>query len=183
MNGRMKSWLVCLVYLAQAVSGQSTPVAKSCDAQPEVIVSDATHVKHKGIQLKWRIVNHRDRPIFVYSTFLFGPRAAAWRKRKDGVFEIHISLPEKLGWYVYSYPKAVFSRVDAHGELKGVFIDPNPTIDLQKDSRVLLDVAYGSDVQQVKRALQDEFRHGSGHPANPLVDWQCIASSTVVSIH
>jgi hypothetical protein len=149
---------------------------------PQITISDAKRFKNKGIQLKWKIVNPNETQIFIYSTFLGDRRAAAWIKRPDGILEVHTSLPSKLKTTAYSYPHAAFIKMEPRTAIEGVFIDPEPTVRARRSDQLVFTVAYGMEVEAVKQALRDHFYHGEGHPANPIVDWQCIAISNLTQI-
>jgi hypothetical protein len=173
---------VLLLWLSISGYSQDSHSPKICESAPIVTISDANPLKNTGVKLKWKIFNPSETPIFVYSTFLENRRAAAWVKRQDGVLEIHTSLPAKLNMTAYSYPEAAFIRIEPKTMREGIFIDPKPTIHAHKSNQLVFTVAFGVEVERVKQALRDHFYHGEGHPANPIVDWQCIATSNVTQV-
>ena len=153
-----------------------------CKPVPEVIVKEASWVRTKGVHLKWRILNTTDVPIYVYSTFLIGSRAAAWSERSDGTFEIRTSLNTKLHMTAYSYPKAVFTRIEPHSALDGNLSDPGQRLKKLTKARISLSVAYGTSIAKVEQDLQGAAHVEAEHPANPIVAWQCMDWSNVVDI-
>ena len=180
----MKHFITLLLaYLLVGSVVSAKCCAQSCDPTPQLTITDVHLYKHKGVRLQWKLVNHGSQPIFVYSTFLEGRhRAAEWMKRPDGVFEIHTSLSHKLDMQVNYYPKATFVKIEPNSERIGSFDDPDPTVRLAKADRVLFTIAYGADVESVQQALKLYYNKGTGHPANPIVDWQCIAMSNILQV-
>lgn len=171
-----------LFYSLLALNAQGDSQTKLCSQQPQVTIRNAVVKKH-GIQLSWKIVNPGNTRIFVYSPFLESRRAAAWIKRKDGILEIRTSLPSKLNMTAYGYPEAKFVQIEPHGALEGVFVDPDPTVRIARSTQLIFFIAHGDDVEGVKEALHQHYLHGAGHPANPIVDWQCVAASNIVEVH
>jgi hypothetical protein len=153
-----------------------------CKPVPEVVVKEASWVRTKGVHLKWRILNTADVPIYIYSTFLTGSRAAAWSERSDGTVEIRTSLNNKLHMTAYSYPKAVFTRIEPHSALDGNLSDPAQQLKKLTKVRISLSVAYGNSIAKVQQDLQQSAHVEAEHPANPIVGWQCIAWSNVVDL-
>ena len=161
---------------------QSAEARNSCNSDAEIVIDNLTFLKTNGVQLSWKIINRSKKAIFVYSTFLENRRAAAWIERRDGVLEAHTSLPTKLNMTAYSYPEATFIKIEPNNTESGTFIDTEPTVRIHKSTKIVFTIAYGSDIEGVKEALRQHFYHGSGHPANPIVDWQCISMSNVIAI-
>jgi len=162
--------------------GHASLSGTECKPLPGIIVKEASWVRTKGVHLKWRILNTADVPIYVYSTFLTGSRAAAWSERSDGTFEIRTSLNTKLHMTAYSYPKAVFTRIEPHSTLDGDLSDPAPRLRKLNKVRISLSVAYGNSIARVEQDLQASAHVDAEHPANPIVEWQCIAWSNVVKL-
>jgi len=171
-----------LVYLFAILSISPSCFAKSCDAPIEVTISAATRLKQKGVGLRWKIHNRGNQPVFVYSTFLDRRQALTWERREDGTLGIYTFLPGKLRMTAYSFPKAAFTKLEPNKNMEGVFEDTRPTVAVHKSEKIVLLVAYGPNVDQLQKDLEEYSHSGDGHPANPIVDWQCVATSNVTQV-
>ena len=131
----------------------------------------------KKLVLSWRITNNEGKPAYVYATFLKGP-AAGFDEGEQGVLILHTSLKDKIHTGVNFYPKAEFTELAPHSSLEGKLEDGQFCSQLQtpKPREVVLDVAYGLEVAQVKRSLQS-VSDSNEHTANPIVDWRTLAQS------
>jgi hypothetical protein len=113
----------------------------------------------------------------VYATFLKGP-AAGFDEGAQGVLTLHTSLKDKIHAGVNFYPKAEFTELAPHSSLEGKLEDEQICSQLPTPGPrdVVLDVAYGFEVAQVKKSLQ-LASNSNEHPANPIVDWRTLAHS------
>ena len=171
------------VYLLAVFWAHSACFAKSCSAAPEVSITAASQTKHNGVRLRWKIFNRGTQPVFVYSTFLNRRDALTWERKKDGTLAIYTFLPAKLSMTVYSFPKATFAKLGPKATIEGVFDDSRPTVRVHKSDKVILLVAYGTEIEHLQKNLGEYSHSGDGHPANPIVDWQCVAASNETKVH
>jgi hypothetical protein len=66
-------------------------------------------------------------------------------------------------------------RIEPGGIASGTFIESKLSrSELDGVGAVEMEVAYGTQIEQLKRQIQATSRNGE-HPANPIVAWQTVA--------
>jgi hypothetical protein len=178
----MKKLLIfaLLTVFQLVVSAQTSALPVKEDKPLEVTITQGSGSVRKTLDLHWKITNIASHDVVIYSSFLHGP-TLQHRGDADGNEELYTSLPTKLDVGVYYFPKAQFitlhSGESAEGDLKDTLKSDRW---VKRGSKIVLNVSYGSDLQAIQQALKEQFLHGQGHPANPLVDWQHFARSNQV---
>lgn len=180
MNKRMI--LVMLTALQLVAAAQVAALPDKDDRTLEINITQGSGSVRRGLDLHWKITNITSHDVVIYSSFLHGP-TLQHRQDIDGCSELYTSLTAKLDVGVYYYPKAEFitlhPRESAEGDLKDSLKSDRW---VKRGSTIALNVSYGSDLPAIQEALKQQFLHGQGHPANPLVDWQRFARSNVLSL-
>jgi len=141
---------------------------------PYVSVSNARLI-HRTLAFAWHIVNRSGEPLYLYSTFLKGPAATALTLRGSTIY-VRTSLCAAEAVGVNAYPIATFVRLGPGGVLDGKFVErqiDEPAFSSASD--VELEVAFGKDVEELKRQIAGTSQTGD-HPANPIVHWQTEAT-------
>ena len=133
---------------------------------------------HERLVVTWRVTNVGTRPVYVYSTFLNGP-AAGFEENSQRVLNLHTSLKGKVDAGVNSYPEAKFTGLSPGESIHGTLQDRTLCSELPKPraKALVMDVAYGYEVEGVKAALLRSSNDPNRHPANPIVDWRELAKS------
>ena len=168
--------LVCiLVAFLQRSSAQEKQAANN--PAPTVEVTSARLDDHR-MMLDWKIINHAEQTLYVYSTFLF-KWGAAYRLQAPNRMVISTSLEQKLPGSVSYYPEAQFLPIARGRAFVGRLVaDEVPDLKPTPDA-VVLDISYGWQVTGVKAAIA-KASEAEEHPGNPIVDWQSIAHSNVI---
>jgi hypothetical protein len=178
----MKKLLIfaLLTALQLVASAQTSTLPVREDKPLEVTINQGAGRVSQALDLHWKITNTASHEVVIYSSFLHGP-TLLHRRDADGNDELYTSLPTKLDVGVYYFPKAEFITLhpgeSAEGDLKDSLKSDRW---VKRGSKIILNVSYGSDLQAIQEALKEQFLHGQGHPANPLVDWQHFARSNQV---
>lgn len=135
-------------------------------------------VGRSSLSFDWLLRNASREPIYVYSSFLYGP-AALEPVNDNGTIRVRSSLktPESVG--VNAYPSAKFLRIEPGATLSGKFQERKLDRPVLKGARAVeMEVAIGGEVDEVKRKISMTARNGE-HPANPIVAWQTEITGTV----
>ena len=169
-------------------------------AEPLVQVLAASDAKMSGpLRFHWRIINRCDRSVYVYSSLLNHPESAVVDiegTRREITVQF-LSL-RKFNATPYYFPDTEFARIDPGQMLEGNFASKDALISLktppgsdngsaaQKVRPGLWSIrsliAYGDEVESVYRAMREQSERDYGHPIDPVVEWQRIASSHPVII-
>ena len=150
------------------------------------------------LKIHWKITNSNQKPIFVYSTLL--------DKSNFAFAELKIDVSQKLFEILFTslskgivepnyFPKTVFAEIGAGKSLEGDFntrFDVLKEINLAKDASKKADlkdsagqwnvtalIAYGDEIESVQKTIGDTK---GGHPIDPIVEWQKIATSKPITI-
>jgi hypothetical protein len=152
---------------------------KELTVQVRVLKADLTG--HK-LRLSWKIANESAKAVYVYATFLHGP-PAGYETSDKGVLVVNTSMMRKSPVGVNFYPKAEFLELAPGRSLKGSLRDAALPDSILKPlpKAVMLNIAYGEDIAQVKEQLR-VTRSTDQHPANPIVEWQILAHSEMFAL-
>lgn len=140
------------------------------------------------LKLRWRISNGGARPVYVYSTILQQPAAAEINiDVAQRIIEVRLSRLQPISVGVNSFPEAQFMQMGPKEVKEGEFESVRPVN--QEDPgitsgnwRVRILVAYGYEIESVKKALAESIARGEEHPINPIVRWQKVSYSDPVSV-
>jgi hypothetical protein len=130
-------------------------------------------------QLHWDIINESDRPVFVYSYFLYGP--AYGRQSVDSraiLTTTPLSLDEGT---VNHFPPVLLLMIPAHDDREGYFRDSE--IKTLAGHEVSLKIGVGSDPYSVvQNAHALRYGKSQGNPYNAIFAWAKIIESNAVQL-
>jgi hypothetical protein len=153
------------------------------------------------LEVHWRIFNNTTEPIYIYSTLLQHASFADFDiDAKQKIIEIHFLRLSLWGEKPppYYFPPTEFSKIDPGQELKGKLVSGKSIGQLvsykSSDGKTEEEkikpgtwtiralVAYGREIESVQKDLIELQKKGKGHPADPVVRWQKISQSELVSV-
>jgi hypothetical protein len=163
------SLAIFTLILTMGVGGQ---LVAQMESQPPISLSlSDVHLNHQSLSFVWHLVNRSSEPLYVYSTFLYGP-AAATATTQAGLLCVRTSLSHAESVGVNAYPPAEFLRIEPGSALDGKFVDRHLGYSTAMDVRALqVEVGFGSEIEELKHQIALTSRNGN-HPANPIVAWQ-----------
>ena len=168
--------LLLLSSLASMIFSGNAMGQASNSSVLSISVSHA-RVSWSTLSFDWCLRNGSREPIYVYSSFLYGP-AALEPVNDKGTIRVRSSLktPESVG--VNAYPPAKFVRIEPGATLAGKFHESKLDRSILREARAVeLEVGFGAEVDELKRKISATGRNGE-HPANPIVAWQTETMGT-----
>jgi hypothetical protein len=170
------------------------------DLVPEVRITLSPLIRvDQPLVFHWKIVNNGPHPIYIYSTLLEHPFSAdLFIDSAQHVIEVRWLQLQPIPVGVYAFPEASFLEVSSGESREGDFMSDVPTkelvtykavestIEKQKITpgnwKIQVLVAYGNEIDSVKKDIADSLRRGKEHPINPIVRWQKIVYSEPVNV-
>lgn len=143
----------------------------------------------KPLELRWKLSNAGVKPIYVYSTLLrWAAGAEVEIDAEQRTIEVRFLRLQPISGGVNFFPEAEFVQVEPKGVREGRFntFEPIGEESVERitpgDWRIRALIAYGYEIESVKKALAESLVHGEEHPINPIVKWQKIAYSDPVNV-
>jgi hypothetical protein len=153
------------------------------------------------LTVRWKIINTRAEPIYIYSTFLqsTGTVAEVDFDVVRKMVELRFSVLEPLPFFVNAFPDAKFMEIGANESREGTFTSKSSikegksfgVVNQQPDVESLTNgtwqariaVAYGYEIKSVEKAVAVwGASEDDPHPINPIVRWQKVAYSEPVGL-
>src|SRR5262249_3893902 len=139
-----------------------------------------------GIRFVWRIKNISSSDVYIYTTFLTGPAANLLEGHASThTILIPTSLKSEVSFPPYSYPEPTFRLVVPQEIVEGTFQEPiSDQLSCKSllPKKLIFEVAWGNEPNQVLAKIAQIKKAGKLHPANPIVHWANLAESAPVTI-
>jgi hypothetical protein len=185
----------------QAASAQSrTAVADATAPVVQISVSPRVRLR-KPLEMQWKILNTSTQPVYIYSSLLQQPNTYFAEIVVDferKTIEVRFLSLRTLELSPNYFPKTEFIRIDPGQSQAGQFVSYHSLEKLIREQSTKLPitkrnekpgtwkvrslVAYGDEIGSVQKAVAKLTASGTGHPINPVVEWQKVAYSEPVSI-
>jgi hypothetical protein len=171
------------------------------NVQPTVKIDIDPIVKlNRPLNVRWQITNSGEKPIYIYSTPLKDTASADIQiDTEQKLIQIRWLRLQPIPVGIYTFPEAEFMQLAAKEFRGGVFISHTSLDSLIKNKisgnvmnkgaaiegvwRFQLLIAYGYEIESVKKAIEESDRKGDEHPINPVVRWQQVAYSEPIEVN
>lgn len=181
-------------------------VNTSINAQTELNIptlelsASQTASLNKPFKIHWKVENLSRKPIFIYSTLLDESNSTFAELKINKLqksLEIDFTRLSKLALEPNYFPKTKFSKVEPGKSLEGDFntrtnLLQEMTSAIAEDNsaksgrkgfagqwKISASIAYGDEIESVQRSIDNTK---GGHPINPIVEWQKLASSKAIEV-
>lgn len=164
----------------------------------EITLDPASRID-RPLVIHWKIINNGPGAIYIYSTPIERPFSAnLFIDPPRQIIEVRWLQLQPIPVGINDFPEAKFLEIGPRASRGGVFKSyvavknlvtyksADSTIREERVApgswKIQLLVAYGNEIDSVKKDLAESLRRGTEHPINPIVRWQKVAYSEPVSV-
>lgn len=176
--------LLSSVLLATSPAAPQTRKAKAANTAPLPhahiirVTVELTRVSRKTGVVHWKITNHNDVPVFIYSTYLWGPIFPGTRKNEPGVIDTAPNEDTGEGCPSNLEPFLIL-RVAPNDFREGDFADPS--LKTWTSDGISLRVAAGPEAERVTSDMYRAAKTCKPGPYDVLYDWSTILQTPTVA--